>query len=307
MKPELVVTAPAHEGPVYRAGEDALYVTSVPRREPDGPADPVVDILRIQLDGERFPRPQEAVSVVRERATVANGMTLDPAGRLLVCEQGSFTEPAAIAVLDPDTGARSTLVDGWRGLPLNSPNDIAVAPDGAVWFTDPTYGHLQGFRPASATGDLVYRHDPATGETVPVADDLDKPNGIALSPDGRVLYVADSGADHQPHSFDVARPHHVLAYDVLDGRRLTGRRLFAVVTPGAPDGLKVDGAGRVYVSCHSGVLVHSPDGELLEEIELPGAVNFTFGGRDGRLLLITADTAIWAARLDSQAVSTSKG
>lgn len=301
MSVELVVKAPAHEGPVYRAAEDALYVTAVPQHEPDSRGEPVVDILRVQLDGAAFPLPDDAVSVVRERTAAANGMALDPSGRLLVCEQGTVTRPAAITVLDPDTGQRSTLVESWRGIPLNSPNDIAVAPDGSVWFTDPTYGHLQGFRPASTTGDLVYRHDPRTGQTTPVADDLDKPNGIAFSPDGRVLYLADSGADHQPASFDVARPHHVLAYDVVDGRRLTGRRLFAVVAPGAPDGLKTDRAGRVYVSCYSGVLVYSPDGVLLEEIELPGAVNFTIGGRDGRLLLITADSAIWASRLDASA------
>ena len=149
----------------------------------------------------------------------------------------------------------------------------------------------------SVTGDLVYRHDPASGVTTAVADDLDKPNGIAFSPDGLSLYLTDSGANHEPGSYDPARPHHVLRYDVVDGCRLAGRRLFAVVAPGFPDGLAVDAAGRVYVSCASGVLVYSPGGDLLGEICLPGTVNFTIGGQDGRHLFITTDVAIWAARL----------
>jgi gluconolactonase len=98
-------------------------------------------------------------------------------------------------------------------------------------------------------------------------------------------------------SFHVDRPHHVVAFDVVGGRRLSGRRLLAVTAPGIPDGLKTDAAGRVYVSAASGVLVYSPEGDLLGEIAVPGAVNFTFGGADRDLLFITADTAVWAARL----------
>ena len=96
--------------------------------------------------------------------------------------------------------------------------------------------------------------------------------------DGSTLYVTDSGANQAAGSFHVDRPHHVVAFDVVAGRRLAGRRLLAVTSPGIPDGVKVDDAGRVYVSSTSGVLVHSPVGDLLGEILVPGAVNFTFGG-----------------------------
>jgi gluconolactonase len=279
----------AHEGPVYFADEDALYFTSLPKPGVDG--SPSVQIKRLALED-----PGE-ISVFVAEGNGANGMTADREGRLVVCEQGSPHEAARISRIDRTTGEREPLVEGWRGLPLNSPNDVVVAGDGAIWFTDPSYGHLQGFRPEPEVGDFVYRHDPATGQTTVVADGFDKPNGIAFSPDERTLYVTDSGANQKPGSYHVARPHHIKAFDIRRGRHLENERLFAVVSPGFPDGLKVDRAGRVYASSLSGVQVFDPDGELLGEIELPGVVNFCFGGPDADLLLITTDSAVWAAAL----------
>ncbi len=294
----LVAEVDAHEGPVYSRTEDALYVTTVPRPAPrGGVASPRNSILRVQLDGTHFPVDLRAIGTVCADVGAANGMAGCADGSLLVCVQGSPTEPAAITRGDPVTGDHTVIVDSWRGMPLNSPNDVVVAADGAIWFTDPTYGHLQGFRPPSHTGDLVYRHDPATGVTTPVADDLDKPNGLAFSPDGHTLYVADSGANHEPGTYDPARPHHVVAYDVLGGRRLGARRLFAVVVPGFPDGLKVDAAGRVYISTGAGVEIFSVDGDPLGHLDVPGAVNFTFGGPDGDVLFVTTDSAIRAVAL----------
>jgi gluconolactonase len=115
------------------------------------------------------------------------------------------------------------------------------------------------------------------------------------------VYVRDEDALYftSPGDYSVQRPHHVLAFEVRDGRHLSSQRLFAVTTPGFPDGIKVDTDGRVYVSASSGVQVFSPDGDLIGEIRVPGAVNFTFGGPDGNVLFITADTAIYAACLQA--------
>jgi gluconolactonase len=294
---ELVVRTDAHEGPVYAADEDALYFTSLPRAGSDGP---VVDVRRLALDGERFGLEPERVSTLRADANSANGMTLDGEGRLVVCEQGSMTRAARIARMDRATGKGELVVQSWEGHPLNSPNDVLVASDGAVWFTDPSYGHLQGFRPQPAVGDHVYRHDPRTGRTTVVADSFVKPNGIALSPDERTLYVTDSGANLEPGSLYPDLPHHVVAFDVRNGRHLGPARLLSVVTPGFPDGLKVDAEGRVYTSSFSGVQVFCPDGDPLGEIRLPGAVNFAFGGPGRNVLFITNDTAVWAAVLDAK-------
>lgn len=274
---EKVVVTEAHEGPVYVAGEHALYAT--------------VDAGIRRIDLGRLTVTAVPAAVVRP-----NGMFLGLDGRLLVCEQGDLDHPARISRVDPATGQLEVVVDRLDGLPLNSPNDVVVGPDGVIWFTDPTYGNLQGFRPSPALGDFVHRVDPATGRHDVVADGFDKPNGIALSPDGSVLYVTDSGANHEPGSFDPARPHHIEAFDVV-GAHLRQRRLLAVTHPGFPDGLKVDAAGRVFASAGSGVQVFSPDGDRLAEIALPGAINFAFGGPHGDRLYITADSAVFVAAL----------
>jgi gluconolactonase len=266
--PTLVVETDAHEGPVYAPDEDALYFTTVRRER--------VAIKRLSLaDG--------SISVVRPDANMANGMTLDREGRLVVCEQGTLTEPARISRLDRTTGAVETLVEGF-----NSPNDVVVRSDGTIWFTDPSYGFLQGFRPEPERGDEVYRYDPASSELTVVADGFDKPNGLAFSPGESILYVGDNGA-----------PKELLACDV-DGARLGDRRVLSVSSGDHPDGLKVDTEGRIYVSAPGGVQILSPDGELVGEIDLPGAVNFTFGGPGRNVLYITADTAIWAVVLNAK-------
>jgi gluconolactonase len=285
----LLAEVDAHEGPVYFRDENALYFTTLPRPEAD--RTPSVQIKRLGLE-----QPDEIAVLVAE-ANGANGMAADHEGRLIVCEQGSHRHSARVSRIDRTTGEREPVVDDWRGLPFNSPNDVVVASDGAIWFTDPSYGHLQGFRPPPMVGDYVYRHEPATGQTTVVADGFDKPNGIAFSPDERILYVTDSGANQEPGSYYVARPHHIKAFDVVHGRSLAGERMFAVVSPGFPDGLKVDGEGRVYASSSSGVQVFDPHGDLLGEIQLPGAVNFCFGGIEHDRLLITTDSAVWAAAL----------
>ena len=118
---------------------------------------------------------------------------------------------------------------------------------------------------------------------------FDKPNGLAFSPDERILYVGDNGANPQLIGFD-AGP---------DGSLSEGR-IIAIGTPGHPDGLKVDAAGRIYVSASTGIHVFAANGDLVGEIALPGAVNFTFGGSDRNVLFITSDTAIWAAVLDAR-------
>jgi gluconolactonase len=295
-----VVETDAHEGPVYLSEEDALYFTSRPAPGPH-PGSPLVSVRRIELEDEHFPLESERVTTVRENGNLANGMTLGLDGRLVACEQGSRARDAAITAYERSTGQLDTLVDHYGGLPLNSPNDVVVRSDGSVWFTDPTYGHLQGFRPKPALGDLVYRLDPRTGDVAVVAYSFDKPNGLAFSPDETVLYVGDSGANHEPGSYDPARPHQIVAFDVVDGRRLANERLFCITNPGFPDGVKVDADGRVYASSFSGVQVFDPEGNLIGEIRLPGAVNFTFGGPDGNVLFITADDAVWAAHLNVNA------
>jgi gluconolactonase len=270
VQPEKVAEVDAHEGPVYVPEEDALYFTTLPVPGDDGPR---VDIKRLALDSL-------TVSVVRADAGAANGMALGRDGRLVVCEQLG----GALSLVDRSSGARRLLVDGF-----NSPNDVVVGSDGTIWFTDPSYGWLQGFRSRPLLRDAVRRYDPQTGQVTMVAKSLDKPNGLCFSPDESVLYVTDTGAGH-----------HIKAFDVLDGGGLSGERVLAEFEPMHPDGIKVDSDGRVHASFPGGVRVLEPDGEVAGEIELPGAVNFCFGGPERDVLFITADTAINAAHLKAK-------
>lgn len=288
---EELVATDAHEGPVYVAAQDALFFTTVPRTV-NVPLQGFKEVSICRLDVAT-----RTLSTLREASNMANGMTLDREGRLLVCEQGTKTHRARIGRLDLASNRETTVVDEWFGLTFNSPNDIVVKSDGTVWFTDPSYGYLQGLKDQPLVGDFVYRHDPATGETMVVADSFNKPNGLAFSPDESILYINDSAAIQGPGTYFVNLPHHIRAFDVADGSHLINDRLFAVVTPGIPDGLKTDCEGRVYSSCTTGVKVYSPQGRLLGEILVPGTANFCFGGADGNILFMLNDSGIWAATL----------
>ena len=261
MAPRVLVRTDAHEGPVVLG--DALYFTTLPDR-PGHTA-----IRRLSLSDGRL----ETISA---EANGANGMTRDAAGRLVVCEQGGLDRDAAITRVDPATGVREVLTDACDGVPFNSPNDVCVRSDGTIWFTDPSYGHLQGFRPPPATGDHVYRFDPATGATERVADGFDKPNGLAFSPDERTLYVGDNGSG-ELHAIDVASG---------------ARRRLARFGGEHPDGLKVAPDGRLHASAPEGIDVLEPDGTRAGRLDVPGAVNLWIAGDR---VFITADTAIWAA------------
>lgn len=293
---ELIVATDAHEGPVYVRAEDALYFTTVPRNvNVPMPGYKTVAISRLDLAAD-----PPALSVVREPSNMANGMTLGRDGNLIVCEQGTRSSPAAISRLDPRSGARESLVEQWFHLPFNSPNDVVVKSDGSIWFTDPSYGFLQGFKPEPVAGDFVYRFDPSSGSLAVVADRFNKPNGLAFSPDESILYINDSAAIQGPGSYHPALPHHILAFDVTDGAHLTNARLFAVVTPGIPDGLKVDSAGRVYSSAADGLKVYNPAGNLIGAIVVYNVANFAFGGKRLDTIFLLNDTAIYAAHLQAR-------
>jgi gluconolactonase len=293
-----VIETNAHEGPVYVKEENALYFTTVPA-DSNIPLHGFkeVEIKRIALDSTQFPLDPSAETTVRAASNMANGMTLDREGRLVICEQGTLTTPARITRMDLGTHEVETVVDDWRGLRFNSLNDVVVKSDGTIWFTDPSYGAAQGFKDAPMVGDYVYRYDPAMNQTSVIADSFNRPNGLAFSPDESILYINDSAAIQGSGGYFVNLPHHIRAFDVLDGRHLLNDRLFAVVTPGIPDGLKVDSAGRVYSSAASGLLVYNTVGDLIGEIIAPGVANFTFGGAGNNVLYMMADTVIWAAEV----------
>jgi len=284
------IPADAHEGPVYVRKWNAVLFTSVPATtNVPLPGDRNVFIGRLDLDSLK-------ISTFVAATDMANGMTLDRDGRLVICEQGTRRRPARITGMDLETKQSETVVESWSGLPFNSPNDIVVRSDGTIWFTDPSYGSLQGFRGAPQVGDFVYCHDPADGSTTVVADSFDKPNGLAFSPDESILYINDSAAVQGPGTYVVTLPHHIRAFDVHAGC-LRADRLIAVVSPGIPDGLKLDSAGRIYSSSATGVQVFTPAGKRIGEILAPRVANFCFGGTDNNTIFAMCDTSIVIAQL----------
>ena len=187
------------------------------------------------------------------------------------------------------------LADRFEGRRLNSPNDVVVASDGAVWFTDPTYGidsHYEGHAAPSEIGaSNVYRVDPGTGAVALMVADIPQPNGLAFSPDEALLYVAETGGQ-----FDPEPTQHIRVFDVVEGgTSLSGGRVFHTVAPGNSDGFRVDEGGNLWTSAGDGVHCISPGGDLLGKIKVPSTVaNVAFGGRNRAELFICASHTLYA-------------
>lgn len=264
------------EGPAWDRARDCLYFTDVPentayrwsRREG----------LEVFLAPSGAPA--DAVAGMREPG--ANGLWFADDGQLYLCNHGR----RAIQRLDPDTGVRETLVDRFEGHRFNSPNDLVRLTDGTIFFTDPPYG-LEGLD-ASPLKELssngVYRLDP-DGRCERVDDGLSFPNGIAVSPDERWLYVAQS---------DPQAPH-IFRYRLGTGRRPVEREIWhdasaalARGETGLPDGMCISSDGHVFATGPGGVLVLAPDGVLRARILTGRATANCAFGEDGRVLYMTA-------------------
>ncbi|MCJ2032978.1 SMP-30/gluconolactonase/LRE family protein [Methylobacterium sp. J-068] len=230
--------------------------------------------------------------VFRDPSNNANGNTLDGEGRLVTCEHRGRR-----VVRREHDGRLTVLADAFEGRPLNSPNDAALAPDGAIWFTDPVFGITMPDEGLMATpaqrARRVYRIDPS-GTLTGMTEAVGQPNGIAFSPDGRRLYVSDtSAALKNPEG-----ARSILAFPVEGGLKLGAPATFATLEAGVPDGLAVDADGRLYAACFDGVRVYAPDGTRLGRIATAtDAANVAFGGPDGRRLFIAAGPCLHAIDL----------
>ncbi|WP_119304851.1 SMP-30/gluconolactonase/LRE family protein [Dongia deserti] len=238
--------------------------------------------------------PETGASVYRADSNNSNGNTRDRQGRLVTCEHLT----RRVTRTEPD-GSITVIADKYQGKRLNSPNDVVVKSDGSIWFTDPSYGIMTEFEGSRSEqeqgGCYVYRVDPANGEVNVVVDDFMKPNGLAFSPDEKILYIADSAGSHDPSA-----PHHIRAFDVLDGKRLANSRVFCDIKTGIPDGFRIDVNGNLWTSTHAGVECYAPDGTLLGRINVPEIVaNVCFGGKRRNRLFITATTSLYAVYVNT--------
>ena len=258
------------EGPVWFADQDCLLISDLPNDR----------ILRWTESG--------GVSVFRAPSGFANGHTRDRQGRLVGCSH----RHRCVTRTELD-GSVTVLADRYRGKRLNSPNDVVCRSDGTIWFSDPHYGintDYEGGKQKPELPPTLYRLDPGTGELTVAADDFEGPNGLAFSPDERLLYVSESG-----RQFDADPVQCIRVFDVAGDGRLSHGREFHKVTPGYADGFRLDQDGNLWCSAADGVHCIAPDGTKLGVIKVPFRVsNLAFGGRNRARLFICASHTLYA-------------
>lgn len=219
----------------------------------------------------------------RQPSGNSNGLVFDVQGGLIACEHSN----RRVSRTDLE-GKIISLADRYNGMRLNSPNDLALKSDGSVYFTDPPYGINPGQQELPFNG--VFRISPEGGLTL-LAQDFDRPNGLAFSPDETKLYIADTSRGH------------IRIFDVQADGTLQGGDVFVQVS--SPDGMKVDDKGRLYIASSSGIAVFMPDGEAFGTIEFPEQpANCCFGDPDKRALFVTARTSLYKVGLSDSEVAT---
>ena len=259
------------EGPVWSFGGEYLVFSDIPG------------------DTMYRYRPGEGVTIYRRPSSFSNGMTFDADGRIVVCEHR--TRRVAREV---EPGRFVTVADSYDGQQLNAPNDVIVAPDGSIVFTDPHYGLGEGFGgPAEQVLPHrgVYRVPPGSSEPQLLIDDFEGPNGLAVSPSGDLLYVDDT------------ERAHIRVFAVGDDWHLTGGSALVELSgdgEGVLDGFKLDTNGNIYCTGPGGIYICNPDGSVLGRIRVPEvAANLAWGDSDARTLYITASDKLYRLRMQT--------
>jgi gluconolactonase len=234
-------------------------------------------------------------SVYRKPSNFANGNTRDRQGRLVTCEHGG----RRVSRTGYD-GLVTAVADRHDGKPLNSPNDVVCKSDGSIWFSDPPFGLLGYYEGYVGTPELptnVYRVDGTTGVLSVATGDVNRPNGLAFSPDESRLYVVESAVPRLIHVFDV----------VDGGARLANKRKFIDPGPGTPDGFRCDVDGNLWCGWGmgeaglDGVSIFNPDGKLIGRIDLPErCANLCFGGPYRNRLFMAASTSVYSLYVNTQ-------
>lgn len=238
------------------------------------------------------------VTVVRENTGRGNGCTLDHEGRLIMCEAADHRR---ITRMEAD-GSIATLAERWQGKRLSRPNDVVCASEGSIYFTDPQLQLARELRELGFSG--LFRIDP-DGELHLVNDECEYPNGLALSLDESILYVAISRLDEkcfqEEARGDVCAHRLIRAFDVAANGTLSNNRVFVDMSsaePGCPDGIKVDSEKRIFCTGSGGIWVIDPDGNRLGIIRVPEVPrNMAFGGQDNRTLFITGGHSLYSVRV----------
>jgi gluconolactonase len=232
------------------------------------------------------------VTTFRNPSGYSNGNTFDYEGRQLSCEHGG----RRVARYEPN-GTMTTIAERFEGKRLNSPNDVVVAPDGGIWFTDPFYGirgNYEGFKAEQESKEAVYRVDGKTGQIAKVTDEVGQPNGLCFSPDYKKLYVADTGMPRDIKVWDVD------GQVLRNGKRLIQLDIPGAGTPSAADGIRCDADGNIWAGARPGVQVIAPSGQRIGMIRLPETcANVCFGGPRRNRLFMTASQSLYSVYVET--------
>ena len=261
------------EGPAWCAQGQYLVWSDIPNNR---------QMRHIEEDGH--------VTTFRTPSGYSNGNTFDFQGRQLSCEHAGRR-----VVRYEHDGSVTVIADKYNGKSLNSPNDVVVHPDGAIWFTDPPYGIMglyEGFPAKAEIKEAVYRVDPQSRRIEMVTDALDKPNGICFSHDYKKLYVVDTGT-----------PRDIQVFDIVDNK-LRNQKQFTDMKlngkAGGSDGIRADVDGNIWAAAnggtnYDGVHVFSPQGQRIGMILLPEiCANLCFGGPKRNRLYMTASQSLYS-------------
>ena len=238
------------EGPVWFADSGCLLFSDIP-------ANRIWRWCETSEVGQRHSASR--INLFRYPSGFANGHTRDRQGRLITCEHGGRR-----VIRTEYDGKTTVLADSYQGKRLNSPNDVVVKSDGSIWFTDPHYGIISDYEGHRAVEELscnVYRIDPSSGQIDAVATDFDCPNGIAFSPDEKLIYISETGRADDPEP-----DCHIRVFEVEQERNLKSGRVFHKVDAGVADGLRLDTDGNIWTSAGDGVHCVASDGRLLGKI-----------------------------------------
>lgn len=286
----------------YRLNSGTVERIAVDCRWTEGPVwlGDMRSLLWSDIPNNRMLRYDEisgSVSVFRNEARNPNGNTRDRQGRLVTCEHGG----RQVTRTEYD-GSVTVLADRYKGRRFNSPNDLVVKSDGSIWFTDPSFGiigYYQGEKAEPELAENLYRIDPLTGEVELIVEGLNGPNGLAFSPDEKLLYVVLSRA-----------PECILVFDVTDdGKNLSKERVFIDAGVGTPDGFRVDIDGNLWCGWGmteelDGVRVFNPQGDAIGHIHLPErCANLCFGGRWRNRLFMTSCSSVYSIYVNTQGVA----
>lgn len=229
------------------------------------------------------------------QGSYANGATIDSEGRLVICQHGT----RSVIRIEHD-GSTTALASRFKGDRLNSPNDVVVASDGGIWFSDPVYGIRSAYEGLPAKqeieGQHVYRICPHTFDCVQVTNDFFAPNGLAFSCDESRLYIVESG-----DSYSESTESCIRAFSVSQDFSLDRGSIFTTCQSGAFDGIRIDTEERIWASAADGVYCYDSDGSLLGIIHVPEEVsNLCFGGPKRNRLFITATSSLYSVVLHVQ-------